>query len=66
MDIHSDHNPLVGVFKIRMNKVARKRLMNSDIQELKETSIKSSIEEHLNNELRDVCLFGELKKKLKN
>lgn len=50
-DIHSDHVPLVGIFKVRMKKIKKKRVMNYDIHKLKDSSLKEKVGVHLNSEL---------------
>ncbi|KAJ8896099.1 hypothetical protein PR048_001441, partial [Dryococelus australis] len=49
--ISSDHNPLVGVFKIRMKNIRKKMAIKYNLGKLKEHPIRNQVEIHLNNEI---------------
>uniref|UniRef100_A0A8D8SJV6 Craniofacial development protein 2 n=1 Tax=Cacopsylla melanoneura TaxID=428564 RepID=A0A8D8SJV6_9HEMI len=48
-DINSDHNPLVGVFKIRLKKIKTKKKQHYDLRKLKDPVIEKEVCSKLNS-----------------
>ncbi|CAG9828497.1 unnamed protein product [Diabrotica balteata] len=50
-DINSDHVPVVGNFKVRMNKVTSKSIKKYDVRKLKDPNVRLKVSENLNTKV---------------
>uniref|UniRef100_A0A8D8VTC7 Craniofacial development protein 2 n=1 Tax=Cacopsylla melanoneura TaxID=428564 RepID=A0A8D8VTC7_9HEMI len=51
-DIRSDHNPILGEFKLRLKRIKRKREQTWDMRKLKDPIIKKKVGESLNQRIK--------------
>lgn len=63
-DIQSDHNPLVGTFRVKLKRIRKKIAKRYDLRKLKEPLIKSKAETRINDELRLVTNISNIEEEI--